>query len=189
MKKLICMLLALMMVLTMAVSFASCGESKEEKENTENEEGKTENEEKEEEVTVPDGYTMYENGDICFAIPESWEKSTDDMIMDKNGNTINVVTEDKTDLYDKLTKEEYEETYVPIYESMGMTVTNVSLEHTETNGLKVLKVAYTMSVQGVSMKQTQYITTVGEKTYTVTVCLVSNVDGLVENVFNTLSKA
>ena len=35
MKKLICMLLALMMVLTMAVSFASCGESKEEKENTE----------------------------------------------------------------------------------------------------------------------------------------------------------
>jgi hypothetical protein len=68
-------------------------------------------------------------------------------------------------------------------------VTNVSLEHTETNGLKVLKVAYTMSVQGVSMKQTQYITTVGEKTYTVTVCLVSNVDGVVENVFNTLSKA
>ena len=49
MKKLICMLLALMMVLTMAVSFASCGGDEEKKE-----------------VTVPDGYVMYENGDIRY---------------------------------------------------------------------------------------------------------------------------
>ena len=67
MKKLICMLLALMMVLTMAVSFASCGGDEEKKE-----------------VTVPDGYVMYENGDIRLAPPEGWEKSTDDMVMDKN---------------------------------------------------------------------------------------------------------
>ena len=186
MKKLICMLLALMMVLTMAVSFASCGEGEDGKENTENEEGKTENED---EVIIPAGYTVYKNGSISFAYPENWEKSTDDIIMDENGNTINVVTEDKTDLYDNLTKEEYEETYVPVYTEMGMTVTDVSVEHIQTNGLKVVKVAYDLSVQGVSMKQTQYVTTAGEKTYTVTITLVSNVYGLVENVFNTLSKA
>ena len=78
----------------------------------------------------------------------------------------------------------------PAFEAMGLSISNASVAQTQNGaGLAITKVAYTATVEGVSMKQTQYIITVGEKTYVVTVTEVTADAALVTNVFNTLAAA
>ncbi len=139
---------------------------------------------------IPEGYTLYENDDISFAYPEDWSK-TDGSVMTlagENGNNVTVVYEAKTDVYEKLTTESFKTNVLPLYTQMGLTVTNPSVEQTETNGLSVTKISQTMSVLTQEMDQTQYITTIDDKTYTITVTEVVADDTLVQTVFDTLTK-
>jgi len=103
-------------------------------------------------------------------------------------NNITVVSEDATDIYNDMTTESFEEEYAPIYEMLGMPLTNVKVSHKTTNGLDVVVISYDAELSGVIMKQTQYVTTVGEYTYTISITEGVADPALAENVFNTLKE-
>ena len=143
------------------------------------------------EAEIPAGYVAYENGDIRFAYPESYTKqdgSTVLLIDSTTGNNITVVYENKTDYYDKMTLEKYEEEMIPQFEAMGMTITNPSLEHLNnpTTGAAITKVTHRAVYSGASMKQTMLVLTAGQKTYTVTVTEVVGDGNMLNAVINTL---
>ncbi len=170
MKKTVCMLLTCVIVLGLVFVMNACGS------------------EEKKEIEIPEGYAVYENGDISFAYPEDWAKTDGSTVTltAKNGNNVTVVYEDKNDEYAKMTTESYQSEMIPFYEQMGLTISNAKVEQTSTNGLAVTKVTHTLGMNGTKMEQTQYIVTVGERTYTITVTEVKSDDALVKNVFETL---
>ena len=178
MKRYLCLLLA-MVILLLSLSLAACDKAS------------TADEDKKDEITVPDGYTLYDDGKISFAYPEDWEESDGSVAMLMNptgaGNNITIVYEAKTDMYEKMTLASFNENMKPSYEAMGMTLSNIKVEQTENDaGTKITKLSYNATMSGVSMKQTAYVTTVGSRTYSVTVTETTSDATLVKNVFNTL---
>lgn len=141
------------------------------------------------EPTIPEGYTLYQNEGISFAYPENYVKASDMMTDATTGNNVNVITEAKNDYYATMDLAAFNRDLVPVYESMGMTVSNISVAQTKNAaGLAISKFSYTTTIEGISMKMTQFITTVGQKTYTVTVTEVVSDADLANNVFNTLNQ-
>ncbi|MBR2987097.1 MAG: hypothetical protein IKC63_03670 [Clostridia bacterium] len=142
------------------------------------------------EVKIPDGYKEYKNTDISFAYPEDWTKtsgSTTTLSDTETGNNITIVYEDKNPFYATMDLDDYNEQLKPMLESAGMSVSNASVEQTKNaSGLAITKIAHKVSLSGVSMKQTMYIVTSGNKTYTVTVTEVTNDAKLLSTVFETL---
>ncbi len=142
-------------------------------------------------VTVPAGYTVYENDALSFAYPEGWVKQDGSVVILQDpltGNNITVVSESKNAFYDTMTLKDFETQMQPAYEAMGMTVDNVKLERKENaQGFKLLVMSFDNTTQGVTMKQTQYVTTIGDYSYTVTVTEVTAAADVVQNVFNTLN--
>ena len=199
MKKIICMLLALLLMAGCLFAFASCDkddpkdDEKEEqeddkKQDKEDEKDNEKEDEKEDEIVIPEGYVAFSDGKITFAYPKSWTKTEGSitMIQAMNGNNITVAYEPKSDMYEKMTIDSYNATYKPIYESMGMVISNVKIEKKETNGQKVVVIRQDNVTNGVSMTQTQYIMAVGDRNYVVTVTEVADDASLVETVFQTL---
>ncbi len=140
---------------------------------------------------IPQGYQLYDNGAISFAYPNTWTKKGVGAVILVNetgvGNNITVVYEPKTDFYATMDEASFNEQMRPSIEAMGMTVTSVSVEQTKNaNGVKITKIAYTSEYEAVQMKQTLFITEVGDQTYSVTVTEATPDAVLVENVFNTL---
>ena len=160
-------------------------EDKEEDKEEDNEEGKTD------ETGIPEGYQLYSDGKISFAYPKGWGKQNGTVVilLTMNGNNITVLYEPKSDIYEKMTLESYMETYMPTYESMGVSISNVKIEKKETNGEKVIVISQNAVNNGVKMTQTQYIMAVGDRNYVVTVTEVVNDAKLVETVFQTLKPA
>lgn len=143
------------------------------------------------EAPLPEGYTLYDNGDISFAYPESFVKTDGSTVILTNvinGNNITVVYEAKTDMYETLDNNGYKELFKPMFESMGISVSKYNVEQVaqNTKGISLTKITHTASVQGKSMEQTMLITTVGNKTYTVTITEVVNDDVYLNNVMNSL---
>lgn len=142
-------------------------------------------------VTAPAGYTLFENDALSFAYPKGWAKQDGSVVILQDavtGNNITVVSESKNAFYDTMTLEDFETQMKPAYEAMGMTVDNVKLERKENaQGLKVLVMSFDNTTQGVSMKQTQYVTTIGAYSYTVTVTEVAEDAELAQTVFDTLA--
>ena len=164
--------LAILLALLMALSIASCGAQTAKSSKT------------------PDGYTIYENEAISFAYPEDWTVTDGSTvtITGPNGNNITVVYEDKTDMYENMTTESYKSELVPVYESMGLAIENPTVKQTKHNGMKFTIFTHTMITSTKRVDQTQYITTIGDKTHIVTVTEVVADDALVENVLQTLNK-
>jgi len=138
---------------------------------------------------LPAGYTLYDNGDISFAYPEKLSKTDGSTVILTDmttGNNITVVYEGKNDLYAKMDNDDYAELFKPMFEAMGISVSNYHVEQItkNANGISLTKITHTASTQGSSMDQTLLITTVGNKTYTVTVTEVVNDDAFVNNVLN-----
>ncbi len=168
MKRITCIVLVLLITL----SLAACGGGEENKL-----------------PTAPEGYQMYDSGVFAFAYPADWvEASSSPLILmgQNGGNNITVASEQKTDAYENMTVESYNATYLPYFSSMGISVSNVAIHKESTNGLSVVKITSTVESQGIVMDQTQFITTIGAHTYTVTVTEVTEDSALVENVFQTL---
>lgn len=140
---------------------------------------------------LPEGYQAYNNGAITFAYPEDWT-STDGstvILLGADGNNITIVYEEENPLYASMTLETFNEQMAPALEAMGITLSNAALTQTENeNGLAITKIRYTASVMEVTMGQTMYITTVGGKTYTVTITEVVDAPVLLQTVFDTLSE-
>jgi hypothetical protein len=69
--------------------------------------------------------------------------------------------------------------------AMGMTISNFKRTKTKNDYNDVTKITFTTSAAGTSMKQTQLVATVGDRTYVVTVTETTADQTLVDNVFNT----
>ena len=193
MKKILSLILALLMMVSAMFTFASC-ESSDADDNDEKEDvddKKDDNSKKE--PTVPEGYKMYDNGDIRFAYPEEWK--VDDgsvaVISSKNGgNNITVAYENKTDFYDDLTADEFMSTMGPQFSAFGQNISNVKVAHpTNESGVKLTKISFNNTVSGVKMNQTMYVIASGSRNYIVTVTEVTTDAELVNTVFNTLCKS
>jgi hypothetical protein len=193
MKKILCALLALLLLVGSTFTFASCNTPNEQKPNdtqqSENEDdNKQEKGEDQKDIVIPEGYRLYNDGTISFAYPENWTKQDGSLVIltGTNGNNITVVYEAKTDAYENLTMETFNSVYKPAYEAMGLTVSNVKIQKTTTNGLNIVQITQNTKNATASMKQTQYFVTLGDKTYTVTVTEVVSDAKLVSTVLETL---
>ncbi len=141
-------------------------------------------------AALPEGYTLYNNGDLSFAYPEAFTKTDASTVLlsdTANGNNITVVYEAKTDAYEGLTTEKYNEVYIPVYAEIGLTVTNATVKQSNHNGTKLTTITQTTNNGTVTMDQTQYVLTIGDKTYTVTVTEVVKNAELVSTVLETLT--
>ena len=145
------------------------------------------------EAPIPEGYTEYSDGSVAFAYPENFQKQDGSTVIIQDattGNNITVVYEAKNPYYATLDLATYNSEMKPAFESMGLTITNPSVKQTKNDaGVAITKISHTATASGVSMKQTMLITTIGNRTYTVTVTEVKSDSTLVNNVFNTLKAA
>ena len=192
MKRFFSMFIAIIVVMGSIVIFASCDTT-----DTNNEDTKTTTAPQTTTVVttvptpvIPDVYKVYKNDDLSFVYPKTWDvDESNDMLLirdEDTGNNINLITEPKHNLYDNLTLEQFNAEYKPVYEQMGMTVTNASVEHKEVNGIKVVVVSYSAEMLGVSMKQSQYMLTLGDSTYSLTITEMVSDAALALNVLNSL---
>ncbi len=145
-------------------------------------------------TSLPDGYKVYSDGKISFAYPEDWTKQDGSIVMFKDTdstNNINVVYEAKTTVYDTLSADEFEEAMNEAYASLGMSISNVTAANKKTNGLSVRVFSFKTTLTSTSavMNQTQYVTTIGDRTYTVTVTESVDADDVVDTVFASLKAA
>ena len=189
MKRLICMLLALMMVFGSLFVLSACDEKDKDKDDKATEEN-TEQLAPE----IPEGYELYENDDIAFAYPTGWSKTelaggAGALIMDGNtGNNITVVGEQYSEIYKTMTVEEFNRLLKPTLEAQGITVSGVKIEQKKNGDLAITKISYSVkAANGTSMKQTIYVVPAGSLNYAINVTSVKTVDGLLDNVFNSLT--
>lgn len=193
MKRFLCMLLAALILASAMFAFASC-ESPDVDDNDEKEDvddKKDDNSKKE--PTVPDGYKMYDNGDIRFAYPEAWIVNDSSIVLissENGGNNITVAYEDKTDFYDDLTAEEFMSVLAPQFSLLGQSVSNVKVEHpTNEVGVKLTKISLKNTASGVTVNQTLYVIASGARNYCITVTEVTTDTKLVNTVLNTLCES
>lgn len=173
MKRLFCAFLALAMTLSCVLVLASCGSD----------------DQKQEPAATPDGYATYNNGDISFAYPSAWtvKDGNPATIADEAGakNNITVVYEPKNDTYEKSSDAELEKTFKDSLSMMGMSISEFKRTKTKNDYNDIIKISFVSAVSGISIRQTQFIANVGERTYVVTVTEMATDKTLVDNVFNT----
>ena len=105
---------------------------------------------------------------------------------------VNVTPSEPTGLLG-ITKEEYESTYVPLYEELlGANISDLSVsEKTNTHGvtMTVIEYAATMDIDGetLSMNVSELILPIGEFEVTVSISQQTSVDGLSDMIFNSLA--
>jgi len=184
MKKFLCTILALVMLLSCIMSLSGCflvvRNNTSSPEHPSDIAGRPE---------IPAGYQGYTDGTITFAFPKNWDLQDGSTVILRDattGNNITVVSEPKTDMYEKMTLESFNSDLKPLYEAAGLSLSNVKISKTTTNGLSVVKLSHDTVAYEVNMKQTAYISTIGNKTYTVTVTEVVEDSKLVSTVLDTL---
>ncbi|MBQ8439304.1 MAG: hypothetical protein IJX19_01465 [Clostridia bacterium] len=190
MKRLICTLLALMMVFGSLFVLSACDEKDKDKDDKATEEN-TEQLAPE----IPEGYELYENDDIAFVYPTGWSKTelaggAGVMLLDGNtGNNITALGEQYSDIYKTMTVDEFNKLMKPTLEAQGMTISGVKIEQVKGKGdLAITKISYSVkAANGTSMKQTIYVVPAGSLNYAINVTSVKTVDGLLDNVFNSLT--
>ena len=190
MKRLICTLLALMMVFGSLFVLSACDEKDKDKDDNSTEEN-TEQPAPE----IPEGYELYENDDIAFVYPTGWSKTelaggAGVMLLDGNtGNNITALGEPYSDIYKTMTVDEFNKLMKPTLEAQGMTISGVKIEQVKGKGnLAITKISYSVkAANGTSMKQTIYVVPAGSLNYAINVTSVKTVDGLLDNVFNSLT--
>ena len=189
MKKLLCTLLALMMIFGSLFVLSACDEKDKDKDDQSTEESAAPT------PQVPVGYELYENEDIAFVYPKGWSKTeivggSGVMLLDGNtGNNITAVGEQYSEIYKTMTIEDFNKLLKPTLEAQGMTVSGVKIEQVKgKENLEITKISYDLKAStGVSLKQTIYIVPAGSLNYSVNVTTVKTVDGLLDNVFNSLT--
>ena len=201
MKKIMCILLASVLLLSSLFVFASCeaedtGDDEEENENENKEDNKEDNENNKEdenkEPTLPEGYTLYDNGEICFAYPAAWVINDSSVVIltSESGNNITVAYESKSDFYKNMTADEFMSVLGPQFEAMGQSVSNVKVEQlTNDLGTAVTKISLNNTYMEIAMVQTMYVIAAGVRNYVVTVTEVTSDSTLVNTVFETLCES
>lgn len=186
MKKLLCLLLAMTMLMGSLFVLSACDEKDKDKKSEDTTEEK-------ETFKLPEGYTTYENDYISFAYPSEWTKTdlgkdSGVMIMDgTTGNNITAVPEEYSDMYKTMTVKEFDNLIKPQLTASGLSVSNVKIEQIKgTNDLAITRITYTVKSSGVTMKQFVYVVPSGDRNYAVTITETKAVDGLVDTVLASL---
>ncbi len=143
------------------------------------------------EYVLPEGYKEYNEGKIYFAYPDEWIIQDGSVVIIVNesgiGNNITLSYEVYSDLYVTITPEKFDELVSPTYESMGATVSGVTIKQvTNKNSVAITQIAYFMSLNGVNMEQTMFIFPADNKNYVVTVTEAEPDSELVDTVFNSI---
>ncbi len=138
---------------------------------------------------------LYKDEYIQFNYPERWDSKYGTITVftkpDGSNNNITVAYEAKNTYYDTLTIESYLAEMGPVYDQMGMRIINPSLaKSTNINGAYVISISYDVEAMveevKVTMQQTLYILTSGDRTYTVTFTERVNDDDKVTALYNSL---
>ena len=144
------------------------------------------------EIDIPDGYQLFSDGYIAFVYPETWSKNDGSVtiLSADNGNNITITYEAKTDYYENMSLTKFNSELKPTYEAMGMSISDISVRHnTNRNDVRTVELSYTVTVNEVSMEQTAFILTSGDRTYSINVTetVVSLNNALVNNVDKSLT--
>lgn len=182
MKRILCALLVLVLIV---MGVTACGEQPHPPETD------LQTEAPETEASLPDGYKKYDNGSVSFAYPSDWIEQDGSTVILVNasgvGNNITVVYEAKNDFYKTMDASDFEAQVQPVFEQMGMVISNVSVEQTENqSGLAITKISFLNTVSGAQMQQTLFVVAAGDRTYTITVTETTPDAPLIETVFNSL---
>ena len=142
-------------------------------------------------ATAPEGYKLFSDGYISFAYPENWSKTEGSVTLIQNnstGNNITVVYEAKTDYYEDLTVTKFNSELKPVYEAMGLSISDTSVKHkTNSNDVKITRLSFTTVAAGKSMKQTVLIFTVADRTYSVTITEVVSNTAVINTAFDSIT--
>lgn len=183
MKKLFCILLSVLMLTTAVLAFNSCTPDAPEDSGTTPAVTKT---------PTPEGYKIFTKETLSFAYPATWTESAEDLLLmdpTNNGNNITIVVTAEDDSHYQWDMNYFNSQYKPMIEAMGLSVSNANLEQKKNNnGIDITKISYTATYMGVSMLQTQYMVTIGEKTYAITVTERQTDEIMRNNVFQTIDK-
>lgn len=183
MKRFLSMLLALAIVLSVASLLVACDNDKDDKDEDATEEATTTAVTTVAATTgsgLPKGYKLYKNEDISFVYPEAWALLEEDGTVliqnSETGDNISLTSEPRTDAYDGIDGMKFAETYSPIYEQLGMGITDIFVKEKETNGIAVTEILYKvyMFESTFYMMTTQYIFHVDDLTYTLITTVVSD---------------
>jgi len=134
--------------------------------------------------------SVYTEKSLTFAYPEGWsvtEASVNIIVDLLTGNNITVVYEAKHNVFDNITTEEFNETWVPLYLLLGMDLSDVAVDHsTNGNGVNITTISFMNNVGNSPVKQTQLIMSCDKYTYTVTVTEITAAEEVIELVFDTI---
>lgn len=204
MKKFLSMFLALVVVLSALAMFAACDNGKDKDDDKDDKKGTTTVVTTTEAPTtatpttaapkVPNGYKLYNGEGFSFAYPETWTDSgMQGVVFFQNastGSSLNVVSEIKTSEYDNITIDSFNAIYKPAYESVGMAVSNPKVNYETIDGVRVLNLSFDVEMSGVSMKMAQFVFSLENSTYSITVSEVKGADsGVINTVYDSLSFA
>ncbi len=120
----------------------------------------------------PEG--TYENGLVSFSYPPTWEDmSSEDggLIIDSTTQAnIQVSASESIGLYDTMTKEIYEQVFVPVYTEMGMTITDVAVARvTNSNDVNVTVITQKAAVENETVNSSLIVVTTNGQDVLITV--------------------
>jgi hypothetical protein len=191
MKKLLCLLLAMTMLMGSLFILSACDE-KDKKDK--DDEGESTEEVVASAPDVPKGYALYENDHIYFVYPEKWTPNSlgdnaGALILDgTTGNNITAVGEVYSNIYKDMTVESFNSLIKPSLDSQGLSVSGVKISQVKNaRNTELTKISYTVkNAAGTSMKQTIYVVASGDLNYAINVTEVKSVSGLLDTVFNSI---
>lgn len=188
MKKILCLLLAITMLMGSLLVLGSCDKKDKEKDRDESEEKVALSA-----PQVPKGYVLYENDYIYFVYPEGWTKNDLNngmahLILDgSTGNNLTVIGEVYSDIYKDLTVDEFKEMIKSTADTQNLKLSNIKISQVKNaHGVEITKITYNVERAGVTAKQTIFVVPCGDRNYVVNVTISKNVTGLVDTVFNSL---
>ena len=159
------------------------------------EDGPSEEEPSEDEPSVDESaeekYTTYANDYVSFAYPGSWTESEENgvvtIISEDSIYNITVVAEPASDTYATMDTDGFVETLQPMFESMGLTITDPWVDQmVNANDEDVTVIGYVAEYSGVEMYQTIMVVTSGDTCQVITLTEVQDGGDLAQNIFDSI---
>ena len=186
MKKLLCLLLAVTMLMGSLFILSACDEKDKDKDKDE--------ESSVEPPAVPANYTLFENDYIYFVYPSAWEKREMSgipvFLEAATGNNITVAYEPKSDVYSTMDLDGYNTILKPTFQAQGMTVSNVKISQVKNSaGFEITKIEHKAVMSGQTMNQVLFVIPAGNYNYVVSITqgVGKETSGLVNSVFESLT--
>ena len=116
-------------------------------------------------------YAVFTEDGVSFMYPASWQKLEGFAILVDmtTGNNISIVKEPAVYDYSQLNEAKFTTDFLPTFQSMGIEISSVSIAQTENAlGTKMTFISMITTQNGVDCQQIQYVVTVGNYHHIVT---------------------